>query len=594
MKKENLHATKFATIGAISFMYLISIILTVSFMRGWISDSSTEHQLYELTPNAHGRDVLQYESTSLDGFDQAQLTAQIESAKALALFKANIPRYNFHFQPVNKTFNPTNWDYLQSIIMIAGPGVIIAILSCLCGCCFCVFRCGCGLCGGRGPKEGGYSLRERYIPKQFMIAITLIVVAAVVFGWISNGQLSDAVSDFFQTVIDTVDDFESKINRIANLLQSAPGVDPQDIQDAVDPLLEGLGQFQDVATTVQEQANKYNKYREIAINVSFVVAGVSTLFGALGAITNKGFFCKIMFALSFLSLFVLWLSFGIHLPLGVILADACLALDSFLQQQGDSDPNGVGQILACLTNDTYTLAFDVGYSGLDDALAELNNVTVSCCGVFYTVDNISSLNASSFPPPYDQLVASQLGTYSNFLSVIDDLASIANCTMVRNAFNRLKYIICVKMLRYIDLIMGCDGVIGIMLFPGIYCAIVGWKRFPNPKKKAKAKDAENGYQRGTTTQDQWDHISSGQEQYPMSNMGYQDPTPSVLYMQDPIIPQIIPAPANEVPPPYPGNNGIPLEPFPNPANPNPSEIPLYPVFSDHDATAPPATIIGRQ
>jgi hypothetical protein len=49
----------------------------------------------------------------------------------------------------------------------------------------------------------------------------------------------------------------------------------------------------------------------------------------------------------------------------------------------------------------------------------------------------------------------------------------------------MKETFCVTMLGAIDGIMGAQGLCGAVLLVGLYLAVLGWKRFPNPTSKVR-------------------------------------------------------------------------------------------------------------
>jgi len=399
-------------------------------------------------------------------------------------FKENIPRYNFKGQRVSNKFDPTNPNYYESLIVMMIPCVAIGILSCFLGSCFFLCRCCCGLCGGRKPKEGGYSIKERYIPKQLLLAIGLTIVTVCIFGFIGNSDFSSGLNQFFDVIENSTETVLNTTSRVIFLLESI-NVSSTSVQNSLQPLETGTQEFQNTASEAQYYIDESDKIRLAIIDFGYIVSLISAAMGIIGSLLNKGFPCMLMALSGVVSLTFVWISFGFHLPVSILLADMCVSISNFVNNSTTTNLGGLSIILECLQNSSYSPALNFSSTGANNALSQLNNFTMACCNISYTQDNISTLNLTIFPPQLRPSIQNDLNEYEDFLQIIDELGIFLNCSFVRNAFDEMENALCVTMLNSVDTIMATQGLIGIILIPGFYLAVLSWKRLPNPRVRTR-------------------------------------------------------------------------------------------------------------
>jgi len=413
-------------------------------------------------------------------------------ARGVSEAKTKVPRRNLKGETVPAIFDPTNRSYWESLGIIAAPCIIIAVLCCFFGSIFYIMRGCCNCFGGKEPKPGGYTLRERFIPKQLLLATAIIVIFASVFGFIGNGRFSQGTNEFFGTIIKTQNSFESitlSVKQDLTALQRFLG--NQTVIDQIFQALEnGNSDFRSVIDNAYSQTKRIDRYRSTAIIISFVLGLVTSFCGVVGALLNKGTLCLVMGILGIFALFFLWISFGIHLPISIALADFCVAVQSFLESPTIEIPTGLDVFFKCIQNNTYELPISVAQTQLNEQLEQANNYTLSCCGFSITLENITQVNSSTIPTQFREDFENAQYVITIFDRILHHLEAITNCSLVRDGFNGLQFSLCVTLLRGTDLIMSAQGGCAIVLIPGCILAIIGWKRFPNPAHKHKKKDVE--------------------------------------------------------------------------------------------------------
>ncbi|DAZ93469.1 TPA: hypothetical protein N0F65_006528 [Lagenidium giganteum] len=133
------------------------------------------------------------------------------------------------------------------------PGIILAVLSFLTMFFFLICRCCCNRCGGRSPREGGYSCGKKLLPVFFFILFSAAVVACAGVALLYQKTFTNAIGDMFTETETTLTDTSDWINRIQMPLE--------DFRDKI------VGSAADVSVALNDTA--------------FVDNGVSDLTGRL-------------------------------------------------------------------------------------------------------------------------------------------------------------------------------------------------------------------------------------------------------------------------------------------------------------------------
>ncbi|GLD98267.1 hypothetical protein PINS_up006964 [Pythium insidiosum] len=94
--------------------------------------------------------------------------------------------------------------WAQGLMVFVVPGIILAVLSLLTMIFFLICRCCCNRCGGRRPKEGGYSCMQKFLPLLFFLIFAVGIVATAGVSLLYQKTLTGAVTDSFQATSDTL------------------------------------------------------------------------------------------------------------------------------------------------------------------------------------------------------------------------------------------------------------------------------------------------------------------------------------------------------------------------------------------------------
>lgn len=87
--------------------------------------------------------------------------------------------------------------WVQGLLAFVVPGIILAVLSLLTMIFFLMCRCCCNRCGGRSPKEGGYTCMQKFLPLLFFLLFSIGVIVVAGVSLLYQKTLTAAVSDTF-------------------------------------------------------------------------------------------------------------------------------------------------------------------------------------------------------------------------------------------------------------------------------------------------------------------------------------------------------------------------------------------------------------
>lgn len=96
----------------------------------------------------------------------------------------------------------TKW--VQGLLVFVVPGIILSILSLLTMIFFLICRCCCNRCGGRSPKEGGYTCMQKFLPLLFFLLFSIGVIAVAGVSLLYQKTVTTAISDTFDSTSGTL------------------------------------------------------------------------------------------------------------------------------------------------------------------------------------------------------------------------------------------------------------------------------------------------------------------------------------------------------------------------------------------------------
>ncbi|KAG6583273.1 Betaine aldehyde dehydrogenase [Phytophthora cinnamomi] len=152
-------------------------------------------------------------------------------------------------------------EWATGVIGFVIPGIVLGVLSLLTMVFFLICRCCCNRCGGRYPREEGYTCMQKFLPLLFFLlfAIGVIVVSAAAF--LYRGTMLSAVDDMFNATSGTLQNGSDWIVTIRDPLADI-GKTVTGSADKITKQLAGTGfidtGLSNITTQLDDIGNKYS------------------------------------------------------------------------------------------------------------------------------------------------------------------------------------------------------------------------------------------------------------------------------------------------------------------------------------------------
>ena len=350
-------------------------------------------------------------------FDQAQQDA----AAKIRDVKRRAPRYDTKFHRAPKGFcspdistgadgaevRDCDWSrYSEVLIMFGFPGMVMAGFVLVIFLLYIIGRYYFKCCGGKNASPGclfpgavdefeGYARKWVIVARIFLFTIFAMTLIFTIFGWVNNTRISDAVSDFkssfpghARNVVVNMDGVRDSLIALAGASENAT------ITEGMEAAIDAAAEQQDEVFRIRDRVDRYETWREVVLQVSFVFYLVISLAALLGALLN---FYKLSYAMglmAFFALFVLWASFAVHFPTSFLVADYCDEADRWIASNETSASNTtLAAMFKCDDADiingltaAHILAFDFRLEALKSGCEVYLNepglggtYSVSCC-----------------------------------------------------------------------------------------------------------------------------------------------------------------------------------------------------------------------
>eukprot|EP01114_Cavostelium_apophysatum_P019034 TRINITY_DN600_c0_g1_i1.p1 TRINITY_DN600_c0_g1~~TRINITY_DN600_c0_g1_i1.p1 ORF type:complete len:531 (-),score=145.93 TRINITY_DN600_c0_g1_i1:96-1688(-) len=314
--------------------------------------------------------------------------------------------------------NPHYVLYAESISKGAAAGIVLCILSIIA---FPIFCCGKFLCnclGGRNRSKGiccgnrddfeGYSKKEVWGIKIAVFLCMLGIGVAAVVGFTGNSGMNEGLDTLTGTLLDTSHSIINRLDHIGERLSALPYT--QDVAETID---NAVAEAQDIVSQVEDvdkQGDQYNKYRSIALILSFALPLLLLVLGVIAALLNVGKLSLAAACFCFLCSMIIWLSFGVHNVVSVVMTDVCFEVNVYLNDESE-EGNGTGsptqalqELIKCTNGgafsdiqDLATDAIDQAYDTACDALANICSDPNAECPATYQGSTCTRENLELFP-----------------------------------------------------------------------------------------------------------------------------------------------------------------------------------------------------
>ena len=406
-----------------------------------------------------------------------------------------------------KGFNISSDEYrkkaVHDILKNCAPGLALGVFGMLAAAGFICVRGCCGGCGGRHPSKF-YDRRNVLIMRIGMaLSIALLCVGFVV-GYAGNKRFASGFAGFIDDVIDAA----------ANVLDFAINVneDLEEMGEEMDTGLEDeVRKGLDEARNMRTLLHPYEEYRTIALHMAFLFPFLGSGFCLLAMVLQRGWICWFFIGLGAVASFVNWFAFAVHYIFHYFLSSICYDVGFYVADIDDANlPSkvGISHVLPCVGADEAQQAKDSAFSGIDEAIKQINSflkfqpdgikgipwtsaikANLRSTGAVLqqqiddTGDEISRVQSDiralptkrqkNYGPIADALTVVRFG-----LSALDDIDEIASCRLIRNALeDTMEPNLCHPVMDALGLMISAHCIIGIVLFPAMIFAVLGLKRF---------------------------------------------------------------------------------------------------------------------
>jgi len=173
-----------------------------------------------------------------------------------------------------------------------------------------------------------------------------------------GGRLSNISEEIEAQLGPVFDDLDDTVAEIEDSLVSAEA----NITDEMDLFVDTVGDFRQKVvdaehevTRSRDEVETHNGHRELAYNIVFAVPLISTVYLLFGGVLKKPLCFTVAYCYLWFSCTMMWALLAVHLPVAVLLDDACDFLDVVEQNVTDTINGTVGEVVeACLTDERLT------------------------------------------------------------------------------------------------------------------------------------------------------------------------------------------------------------------------------------------------
>lgn len=299
--------------------------------------------------------------------------------------------YDRHFSG-----DPAGWpdgtDYVKNrLVPYGSPGIVLAVLTVLVGLVFCVCRCcvcsfcpeplvavASTCCGVRDVSHGGFTAKERRVPKLVLVAMFLLVTGACVVGWIGNRGVAHEFTEIIDDLQGAIDSLTDKGNYIADSMWSQAElvtnqVDKAQLRSSSLKIRDQCRSLKETPEESKRSVKHMARLRTMVLNISFAVAIGLILMGLLGALTNKPFLAMTMCILAFVCLTFAWAGLGVHLGLAVFLDDTCYEIDLYVSDPNQRVSQSMQRFIKCPETPEFKEGYDTVFRTMQNTTAVLND-----------------------------------------------------------------------------------------------------------------------------------------------------------------------------------------------------------------------------
>eukprot|EP00301_Raphidiophrys_heterophryoidea_P025432 c8532_g1_i1.p1 GENE.c8532_g1_i1~~c8532_g1_i1.p1 ORF type:complete len:683 (-),score=166.64 c8532_g1_i1:33-2081(-) len=370
-------------------------------------------------------------SSSISASELASFNATIKDYTASVLVKfihEDMPRKNRHIQTVSNNFDPQNMMYLESIVLVAFPAILLAVLTVL----FFLFRGIVHICQACLISCGYMKQKKRKINNRPRIVLWTIVVSALIvaggigYGLSANQDISAGIGKVQKALVDMNDlknvqvtsarDVLDNLNQILNSTHDLYGMlvvlnetipvsvfefgyilDIQkQMNSATGPIGTAIDRYQNLPIEgIVKKIKQYDSYRwEVQLGVLCIqsVPFVMVLFAVM--CMGPTFLWHVVW-IGVVCVLLGWLLTGVETSGLTVMSDACIDPSGFLLNRTSGNIRKYVEFFVVCKN--IPSPFESQLTGVTDAVDASKSAVASLGSYVSSLEQYTHTNVTEFP-----------------------------------------------------------------------------------------------------------------------------------------------------------------------------------------------------
>ncbi|KAM9960592.1 hypothetical protein ACTFIW_009736 [Dictyostelium discoideum] len=427
-------------------------------------------------------------------------------------------RYNFKREKVETEFNLDDSNYKQSLIVLSFPGLLLGIFIMFLGV-IALFLRNCITCNGKRNKDeiqdedetpGGDddngSIISEYQPsrdnptsillkivKFFVFIIIITTVVGAILGLASNSKAGKDLDNFFKNMNIMANNARKTSNNLVHVFAGKTDITKTVLSNLL-PLTTEMNNMTQTTHRVLVEETNLNNLRESITIMGYIIAIITCAWGIFGVANGKSWSFMFLSYLSLLTISIILLAMGMHIPLSAASSDFCNSLDQYVDN--DIKPTWMANWINCDVDVSISDAVEFSEGEISKLLKMINLFSSAYTNKTYTKSNLLTLKLDELRAviPIDQvaLFDSKFDgkTIPAILSV-PRLKNMAKCQFVKDYFNYTRNNYCDELIESVNRMVISEIIIAVIWIPGFIFAVIYSKDKRNSNKNNNNNNDNN-------------------------------------------------------------------------------------------------------
>ncbi|KAN0011852.1 hypothetical protein ACTFIU_007423 [Dictyostelium citrinum] len=408
-------------------------------------------------------------------------------------------RYNFKRERVESQFNLDDSDYKQSLVVLSFPGLLLSIFIMLLGV-IALFLRNCITCNGKRKKEGEIededetpgaddtgSIISEYQPsrdsptsillkivKFFVFLIIITTVVGAILGLASNSKAGKDLDNFFKNMNIMANNARKTSNNLVHAFAGKTDITKTILSNLLPLTTEMNNMTQSTHRVLVEETN-LNHLRESITIMGYIIAIITCAWGIFGVANGKSWSFMFLSYLSLLTISIILLAMGMHIPLSAASSDFCNSLDQYVDN--DVKPAWMTKWINCDTDVSISDAVEFSEGEIGKLLKMINLFSSAYTNKTYTKSNLLTLKLDELRAviPIDQVALFDSKFDAKTIPVIlsvPRLKNMAKCQFVKDYFNYTRNNYCDEVIESVNRMVISEIIIAVIWIPGFIFAVI--------------------------------------------------------------------------------------------------------------------------